>query len=128
MVAVVVGVEDVLHGLAGNLLGGVHRGASAARKIRIHHDEVILHLDDGVVAMSQGLDFAFAKPHAWNNLFYGAGRDIACGHEKGHRAQEGEYTQYPDTAFNHERRSPCEDAHASAPPYDKARKLSSRCQ
>ena len=51
MIAVMMGIEDVLDRLRRNLLGVLHRQPRAAREIGIHDDEVVLHLDDDVVAV-----------------------------------------------------------------------------
>ena len=67
MVAVVMGVEDVLDGLVGDALGGFHGEAGAAGEVRVDHDQVVLHLDDGVVAVAEGFQVALAEPDAGDN-------------------------------------------------------------
>src|SRR5207248_11498872 len=79
MVAMVVRVEDELDGLGGDLLGVIDHFARTAGEIGVDDDEVILHLDDGVVAVALVLDVAFAEPDAGGDLFDGVGLGIAAG-------------------------------------------------
>jgi hypothetical protein len=86
-----VGVEDVFNRLGRDLPGVRQHGARAAREIRVHHDEVILHFDDGVVAVALVFDVALAKPHAGRDLFDGVGLRVAAG-EKESEAEQGAET------------------------------------
>ena len=65
-------------------------GARAARKVGVHHNQVILHLDDDVVAVAQVLQIALAKPDARQDRLYGFGLGV-CAHDKqGRGHQHGE--------------------------------------
>jgi hypothetical protein len=93
MVAVVVGVEDVLHRLRRDAFGVGHRSPRPARKIRVHHDEVVLHLDDHVVAMAQVLDVALAEPHTRRHHADRFRNRVRTRGEKGKAAQGGKRHQ-----------------------------------
>ena len=64
-----VGVEDILHRFGRDLFRVGHSEPRAAWEIGIHNNEVILHLDDDVVAVSEILDIAFPEPNARHDLF-----------------------------------------------------------
>jgi len=82
VVSVVVSDEHIFHGLRRKLPRILHGEARAAGKVRIHHDQVIGHLDDHVVAVSEMLDIAFAKPHSGGDAFGRIGLRGSFGDEK----------------------------------------------
>ncbi len=51
VIGVVVRIEHVLHGLGRDALNVGHGGARAAGIVGVDHDQVVLHLDDDVVAV-----------------------------------------------------------------------------
>src|SRR5688572_17456484 len=61
-------VKHVLDRLRRNLLSVAYRQSGAAREVSIDDDEIILHLDNDVIAVARILYFALTEPHAGSNL------------------------------------------------------------
>ncbi len=87
MIAVVVRIEDKLHRLRRNFRSIGQNCSRAAGEVCIHDDEIILHLDDAVVAMPLAQDIAFAKPYAGRDQLYSVGLSITSGDYKAERKQ-----------------------------------------
>ena len=82
VIAVMVRIEDVLHRLAGEPFDIGQRGAGAAWKVGVHHDQVVLHLDDDVVAVAQVHQVALAEPYPRHDLFHRPRLRIRANHKK----------------------------------------------
>ena len=89
VVAVVVGVEDVLHRFGGDAAEVGHGGAGAAGEVGVHHDEVILHLDDGVVAVAEVGEISLAEPDAGRDEAHDFGVGVGTRDEQGQTAEHG---------------------------------------
>ena len=68
MVAVMMGIENILHRLGGDALDVGHGGAGAVREVGIDHDQIVFHFDDDVVAVAEVFEVAFAEPHPGRDL------------------------------------------------------------
>ena len=93
--------QIVLDGLARNFLCCSQSQASAAREVSIHHDKVVLHLDDDVIAVTHALEVALAKPHAGDNLFYSVWLRFAIGKQQSNREQRHEERHDPEANVFH---------------------------
>jgi hypothetical protein len=71
------------------LLDAGHGGARAARIVGVHHDQVILHLDDNVVAVPL-VRIAFQEPDTGDHDADGAGRGVGARDQQRDAAQRGE--------------------------------------
>ena len=96
MVPVVVGIEDVLHGLRRNLFNVRHRRAGAAGVIGIHDDEVVLHLDHDVIAMAVLVEIALPEPDAGDDLLDRFELGIRSGGDHRHEGERDEWRAQPD--------------------------------
>src|SRR5205085_8460764 len=72
-----------------------------ARKIRVHHDQIIFHLDDDVVAVPQVLQVAFAEPDARNDLLHRSRLRVTCRDKKRQRYQNCKRSQDPHASLHH---------------------------
>src|SRR5437016_2062495 len=94
MVAVMVRVENILHRLVGDALGRLHGQARADGVVGVHHDEVILHLDEDVVAVTLPLDVALAEPDAGGDQLDLIGLRVRAGREEGGSREKDKGGQY----------------------------------
>ena len=98
MIAVVVRIEDVLHRLGRNLLDIREGGPCPAGEVGVHHDQVVLHLDDDVVAVAEILQIALAEPDPRPDLLYGFRSGLRPGDEKGHGGKAPECGEQKDAS------------------------------
>src|SRR5215470_14680105 len=92
----VVCIEDVLHGLRRDLFDVRHGRAGAAGVIGIHDDEVVLHLDDDVIAMAILVEIALPEPDARDDLLDRFEPGIRSGGEYRHEGERDERAAQPD--------------------------------
>src|SRR5437016_927456 len=104
MIAVMVRIEDKLYRLRRNFRSIRQNCSRAAGEVRIHNDQIILHLDDAVVAVPLAQDIAFAKPYAWGDQLYCVGLGIASGDDKAERKQGDKCSDQQQTDSVHIRR------------------------
>ena len=103
VVAVVVRVENVLDGLAGKLLRVGRGQARAGGEVGVDDDEIVLHLNDDVIAMPLLLDVAFAEPNAGYDLLNSVRLRGYAGREEDGNDESGKAAEQENSATGHER-------------------------
>ena len=98
----VVRVEDVLHGFLGDPLRVRHRPARAAGEIGVHDDQVVLHFDDHVIAVTL-VHIAFAEPDAGRDEADGLRIGVGPRHEERKDTQSRETAEAAPDASGHRR-------------------------
>ena len=70
MIAMMMGVKNILYRLLGCLLDIRQTGLCATWKIGIHDNQIIFHLNPNVVAVTFVFKLALTKPNPWGNEFH----------------------------------------------------------
>src|SRR5689334_2051609 len=96
MVAVMVRVEDVFYRLPRNSLDVGHSSSGAAGIVGVHYDEVVLHLDDDVIAVPILIEVALPEPDARNDLLDGFKLALRSGGNQRHEGERDKRGAQPD--------------------------------
>ena len=93
MIAVMMGIEHVLHRFGRNAPGVGQGCAGPAREIGVHHDEIVLHFDKDVIAMALLQQIALAKPNAGRNQAHRLRLGVGAGNQQRDGAQNSKAQQ-----------------------------------
>src|SRR5262245_12537277 len=70
MVAMMMSIKYILDGLLGRLLDVCQAGFSPTGEISVDNNQIVLHFDPDVVAVTFLLDLSFSEPYPRGNLLY----------------------------------------------------------
>src|SRR5215469_3551083 len=105
MIPVMMRVENIFYWLGGDFLGVGDGGARATGKVGIDDDEIVLHLDDDVIAMPFMHEVAFAEPDTGHDLFEAVRLSIAAGEQVAEAEQDEEAGSQVSTVEYHKLRA-----------------------